>query len=328
MKNIEGFTKYVSDIVINSGCSAYNENNTSTSMESPSKKIYKSILEKNYGYFGATITIETLKANFPNALQLESHDNSVRLFIINDSKGEMSCIIKTDKDGCNPSLLNKKQLDIEINKQKIMEYLDRHKISSESKQDHLNECSRVENAIIVNESPEKIPNKLTKQVLADLAYKTNNTYIHYSGNCVLLATCIFYNLTERKIELTVQNTGKPWTGFNSEIVEPMLLGKRLGETLGPFKTLDEVEVAILKEYKISGKYVFVLDTSEYILPIMGRLPLGLSLEHALNVLVILDQNNEPMVQFLDAWKTSDTLPTKESLASRYTGGNFTIKCNM
>nr|WP_255420746.1 T3SS effector cysteine hydrolase SpvD family protein [Arsenophonus endosymbiont of Aleurodicus floccissimus] len=55
------------------------------------------------------------------------------------------------------------------------------------------------NALLVEtEEQEYYPEKLTRQNLQEIAKYVNNTYIHYSGNCVLLAACLHYNLHYRK----------------------------------------------------------------------------------------------------------------------------------
>ncbi|ECC7011057.1 SPI-2 type III secretion system effector cysteine hydrolase SpvD, partial [Salmonella enterica subsp. enterica serovar Enteritidis] len=58
-----------------------------------------------------------------------------------------------------------------------------------------NEVKRIKDALCI-ESKERIlyPQNLSRDNLKQMARYVNNTYVHYSGNCVLLSACLHYNI--------------------------------------------------------------------------------------------------------------------------------------
>ena len=88
----------------------------------------------------------------------------------------------------------------------------------------------------------------------------------------------------------------------------------------PSRTLEEVRDLILRHYKRTHERDYVIKAFGYQVPVLG--PCG----HAFNA-VILDNAIKPVVQFVDAWKTSEVLPTLQQLQSRmHPDTQFIVYC--
>lgn len=173
------------------------------------------------------------------------------------------------------------------------------------------DAKRINNALLVEtEEQEYYPEKLTRQNLQQMAKYVNNTYIHYSGNCVLLAACLHYNLHYRKDILSAKNTASPTIGISGTIVDQLIFGKQL-ESSHRFHCLADLEKELLMRYMINGERSFIIQAQGYTVPIIGQCG------HDFNAVVLCGEDNKPYVQFVDSWKTFNVLPTITELNAHF-----------
>jgi plasmid virulence protein D len=179
---------------------------------------------------------------------------------------------------------------------------------------------RIIKALKSKKDPEEITyQSLTKEKLAQIANDVNGSYLHYTGNCVLLARTMLYNLTNETNILSANNTPPFYSPLSRISSEKILFGKELVSLSGHFST-DELESAVLEVYKRYKQAFCVITSIGYRLPIVGK-----TSEHDFNAVVLFDKEaNKPYVQFVDAWKTSNYTPSKEELKQRYPNGRFGI----
>ncbi len=142
-----------------------------------------------------------------------------------------------------------------------------------------------------------------------MAAFVNNTRIHYSGNCAVLAAAFHYNAINRLNILSVENTSSPFVGFESQVVHEVVFGKRLKGSCC-LHSLREVTEEILRRYEVDGEMFFIVAVEDYY---VGFLEVG----HDFNAVVLLDDDAKPCVQFVDTWKTSDTMPSTDRLTDRF-----------
>lgn len=180
------------------------------------------------------------------------------------------------------------------------------------------EASRIEASLQTFKDPKRIDiNKLDKETLNSIAKDTNAAFVHFSGNCALLAHCFLYNYINQKQELAAINTYPVYEGVSSDIVEEALFGDTLIE-ICKSENLKDIEKEILNNYNQTGQSCFILNTSGYQVPLMG------SSGHELNAVVLKDKFGNPKVQFVDCWKTSQCTPTHDQLAARYKNATFKL----
>lgn len=164
---------------------------------------------------------------------------------------------------------------------------------------------------------------LTKDELSRLAKKVNSAGFHCSGNCVLLASCMLYNLKHGAPELAAKNVSPVYEGLNSDVVGVVLFGQQW-EKCAQRATLKEAEADMLRVYEETGNRFFVLETSGYQVPFIGECG------HCANAVILLDENQQPHVQIVDAWKTwgDENVPTQEAFAKRYVSASEFQACWM
>ncbi len=182
------------------------------------------------------------------------------------------------------------------------------------------EVKRIKDALCI-ESKERIlyPENLSREDLKQMARYVNNTYIHYSGNCTILAACLHYNIHHRQDILSSKNTASPTVGIDSEIVDEVIFGQELNQSQC-FNSIDELKMEILNRYDINKEDSFIVSAENYIVPIIGECG------HDFNAVVLCEYDNKPYVQFIDAWKTSNVLPGLEQLKRHFpSSANFYIR---
>ena len=144
----------------------------------------------------------------------------------------------------------------------------------------------------------------------------NVATLHFSGNCALLSTIVMYNLLNRHNSfLAASNTYPILTGVSESVASKLLLGQDLTQYGYRCNSIDALETQILECYIATGKQVFTISATEYRVPIVGETG------HDFNAVVLMDKDGNPRVQFVDAWKTSDHLPSKDNLINKYSGEN-------
>lgn len=170
-------------------------------------------------------------------------------------------------------------------------------------------------------------NNLTKKQVNEIAVANNCSTFHLSGNCGLLSKCFIYNIKANKNILAVSNTYPVYQSVHPAIVDFALFYNkssqgepfiRLGKAT---KNLTDIETEILNEYKKSGEVAYLIETSDYPIPIFGET------SHAFNAVVIKGKNNIPEVLFVDSWRKSEPLMSKERVLACYPNVDFTLlKC--
>ncbi|ELI3448585.1 SPI-2 type III secretion system effector cysteine hydrolase SpvD [Salmonella enterica subsp. enterica serovar Dublin] len=183
-----------------------------------------------------------------------------------------------------------------------------------------NEVKRIKDALCI-ESKERIlyPQNLSRDNLKQMARYVNNTYVHYSGNCVLLSACLHYNIHHRQDILSSKNTASPTVGLDSAIVDKIIFGHELNQSYC-LNSIDEVEKEILNRYDIKRESSFIISAENYIAPIIGEC------RHDFNAVVICEYDKKPYVQFIDSWKTSNILPSLQEIKKHFSSsGEFYVR---
>lgn len=175
------------------------------------------------------------------------------------------------------------------------------------------DIKRIAKALHLSRHPLILPPTLSVHGFDSLARFTNSALIHYSGNCVLLATCVYFNLLQGKKMVSVKNTPKPFLGLTSDVVEKMIFGQELDFLEKGMHSLLEVKERILQEYQLTGRLYYLISTSGYRIPITG------GSGHDFNAAVI---NDGTEVLYIDAWKTSQHVTTTDMLTHRFNKSAF------
>ncbi len=179
------------------------------------------------------------------------------------------------------------------------------------------EARRVADALMIQEAPREVSvdnlDQIPPKQLAKAVYSVNGAAFHYSGNCALLQAVFMYNMVNpHGVILSGTNTSEPMRAVNSGMAQFLITGGPLEPVKGgDIHDIDQLEEKILEHYKASGQRVFAIDAEGYQVPLMGESA------HGFNAVVRLDSSGEPHVQFIDAWKTSNSLPTKDDLRAKY-----------
>lgn len=157
---------------------------------------------------------------------------------------------------------------------------------------------------------------LTRDMLHDIASKTNSAGVHSSGNCALIANCVLKNLEEQKYVLAAKNISPFYQGLNADLTSELIFGRQL-RSCGVYNNLKEMEESILQQYNISGNRFFLIETSGYQVPFIG------DCGHAANAVVLFDENSKPYVQIVDGWKTwgDENVPSHDDFSKRYSSAS-------
>lgn len=187
-------------------------------------------------------------------------------------------------------------------------------------------------ALKLNKSPVKINlEDVTKKQLMQYVREVNSALFHISGNCQLLSDVLMYNLlNEQGYFLSAKNTFPILRGATR--IDEYLLGQFLqpytsnDEQRPEFipeddvftwktysNTIDQLEKRILACHHKTKEKVFQIIASGYHIPLLGA---G---GHVFNAIILQNEQNEPVVQFLDAWLKSNPLPTKKYLNQKFSG---------
>jgi len=186
----------------------------------------------------------------------------------------------------------------------------------------VNEERRVINALKKRKNlTPVVKSELTKDTLHRLAYDVNGALFHYSGNCVLLARAILYNLREGANILSVANTHPFFQGIKPKQSDKILFGKDLAIVKSNIQGITALESEILQHHVRTGEIYYIVQSKGF------PINLGfyeLTVGHHFNA-VVLKVNHAPQVQFVDAWKTSNPTPSKQELDKKFRGsGAFCI----
>ncbi|EKT62223.1 T3SS effector cysteine hydrolase SpvD family protein [Providencia burhodogranariea] len=201
---------------------------------------------------------------------------------------------------------------INIQKEIHTVWLGNTKISNNEMTDSdFKDVIRIKDALCVKRKEKKLyPQTLRKNDLEKMAKYVNKPFIHYSGNCAILSACLHYNIHYRQDIYSVKNTKSPTVGLESTLVDRVIFGQKL--KLSYFYSIDDVKNEVLRRYNLNKEdFSFIISAENYILPVIGECA------HDFNAVIIQEKNKEPCVQFIDAWKTFNKLPTFGELKSYF-----------
>lgn len=157
---------------------------------------------------------------------------------------------------------------------------------------------RIMAALKWEEKPFRI-NPLTLETLQVVANTTSNVRLHYSGNCVVLANTVLYNLKRGQVELSVGNTASPFKGVN-EIATNKAIFQGVLDPMSRKKDSNAATLSqdILNSFKTRNERFFYIGLDYESPYLIGRmLNMG---GHSLNA-VVLGDGDAAQVVFLDAW---------------------------
>ncbi|MCR9192174.1 MAG: T3SS effector cysteine hydrolase SpvD family protein [Gammaproteobacteria bacterium] len=170
----------------------------------------------------------------------------------------------------------------------------------------------------------------SKEELERYVRETNDATFHFSGNCELLADLLMYNfLNQEGSFLSAGNIYPPWKGAST--IHRQLLGQYLSgyhasddETksnaieekkcpLANMKShsINQLEKRIISCHHQTNEVLFKISASGYAVQIFGEIG------HVFNALILNDEQDNPYVQFLDSWSTTNPLPTKHDLNKKF-----------
>lgn len=177
------------------------------------------------------------------------------------------------------------------------------------------DVKRIQQSLHQADSPLSLPQHLSEEDLRQIAEFANYTYVHYSANCILLSACVHFNIEKNANFLRCENISSPLVGLESDVVDLLVFGEVLSTSLY-FRSLEEVSEEVLRRYEVNGEKSCIVSAENYTLPLIGE---G---GHDFNAVVLLDSENKPRVQYLDAWRTSQTIPSMEQLKSHFPESAF------
>lgn len=181
------------------------------------------------------------------------------------------------------------------------------------------DVKRIKQALHIEPRAQALPKQLNLSDLKQITDFVNCTTLHYSANCSLLAACVHYNIEKGAMLLCAENTTSPLVGMDSDVVEQVIFGKVLNASHNLY-SLDEVSHEVLRRYDVDGSKSCIVGAQNYRVPLIGESG------HDFNAAVLLDANNKPYVQFVDAWKTSNTTPDRTSFERHFpSGATFTVR---
>ena len=181
------------------------------------------------------------------------------------------------------------------------------------------DVKRIKQALHIEQRAQALPKQLNLSDLKQITDFVNCTTLHYSANCSLLAACVHYNIEKGAMLLCAENTTSPLVGMDSDVVEQVIFGKVLNASHNLY-SLDEVSHEVLRRYDVDGSKSCIVGAQNYRVPLIGESG------HDFNAAVLLDANNKPYVQFVDAWKTSNTTPDRTSFERHFpSGATFTVR---
>lgn len=179
------------------------------------------------------------------------------------------------------------------------------------------DVKRIKQALHIEPRAQALPKQLNLSDLKQITDFVNCTTLHYSANCSLLAACVHYNIEKGAMLLCAENTTSPLVGMDSDVVEQVIFGKVLNASHNLY-SLDEVSHEVLRRYDVDGSKSCIVGAQNYRVPLIGESG------HDFNAAVLLDANNKPYVQFVDAWKTSNTPPDRTSFERHFPSGAIFI----
>lgn len=189
--------------------------------------------------------------------------------------------------------------------------------------DAISYCSivRTLDALNCNRNASLIQSHLNKNQLAKLAKEVNSSFLHISANCSLLSRALLFNLKAGKSAISVNNIYPIFEPANSVVTEKLIFnGQMLTEAASHICSVKDLELEIINLYKKHGEKFYVVSGTH-------KTILGLEVGHDFNA-VVIEKDNKPLVQFVDAWKTSNLVPTLLDLEKRYPQPCFEIRMHI
>lgn len=174
----------------------------------------------------------------------------------------------------------------------------------------VDDIRRIRQALHIEPRAQSLPAQLSLGDLKHIADFVNFTTLHYSSNCALLSACVHYNIENGATLLRATNIPGPLESMDSDIVEGVIFGKLLTPSRG-LHSLEEVSHEVLRRYDVDGHKSCIVGAEKYQVPLMGETG------HDFNAVVLMDPNNKPFVQYVDAWKTSNTTPDTAAFERRF-----------
>lgn len=218
---------------------------------------------------------------------------------------------------CTPKMLSLMAISLTVLKIGYEYTKDKFKYDEFPKNSANLEDQRIVNALKINKKSIAFDlknNQNDTKKLENFISDINASLFHYSGNCSLLSTVVMYNfLNTNNISLAARNTYPIMEGISQYYASEFLLGQTFTEYGGQLKTIEDLENKIIECYEKKGEQVFLISASGYKVPFVGETG------HCFNAVVLLDKDQKPSVQFVDAWKTSNYLPSKYDLEHKYSG---------
>lgn len=160
--------------------------------------------------------------------------------------------------------------------------------------------------------------ELNRAILKHLAYCTNSSFVHYSGNCALLSTCLLFNLKYGSNILAAKNSSPFNVGLDGSASAQIIFGQDLTKSQQTFSTIAALEAEIINIFQSEGERFFKIYSEGYTVPVMGEC------DHALNA-VVLGSGTSINVIYVDAWKTSNYISSAQQLQKRYLNGAFSLE---
>ncbi len=162
--------------------------------------------------------------------------------------------------------------------------------------------------------------ELDRNILKKLAYYTNSSVVHCSGNCVLLSTCLLFNLKNGRNILAAKNSYPLKMGLSNAAAIQIIFGRNLNVSQ-QFYTIEALELEIIRIFKDEGERFFKIRSDGYAVPLMGESG------HTLNA-VVVGSGSFIEVVYVDAWKTSNYLFSAQQLQKRYQKGAFSVEYHL
>lgn len=186
--------------------------------------------------------------------------------------------------------------------------------------DPLVNTDRIKEALYIHSDIKPI-NALDRPTLAALAKRVNAAFIHYSGNCAILANAMAYNLIAGREVFCVKNTFPLHLGLNHRVTAGFFhkwSDRVVHKQYYGLMNFQEINKLLIYDHSYTHNQIYMI----YIhYPIL----FGLTSEgHSFNAVILKDKENNPEVVYVDPWFPSKPLFTSAELDKEYNLNSFTI----
>lgn len=138
-----------------------------------------------------------------------------------------------------------------------------------------------------------------------LAKFTSSAQFNYSGNCVLLAACLHYNIKNGGYFLSAENISLPFTGLDSVCVDRLLFGNVLDESYS-IASFHQLKDYIVNCYLNTGNISFIIHAESAIL---GGV---LDTAHDFNA-VVFNSDGVITIKFVDSWRIMHKVKSEKQM---------------